>query len=76
MSIAESRAEIVVGRHRGQVTVVVRGPETRATRVPYPPDTQWLGIRFAPGVSVVPQPATFTRFQSPSLKERHASRRR
>lgn len=57
VSIAESRAEIVVAIHRGQVTVVVRGPETRATRVAYPPDTQWLGIRFAPGVSVVPHPA-------------------
>lgn len=57
VSIAESRAEIVVARYRGQVTVVVRGPETRATRVPYPPDTQWLGIRLKPGVSVTPQPA-------------------
>lgn len=58
VSIAESRAEIVVASHRGQVTVVVRGPETRATRVPYPPDTQWLGIRFAPGVTVTPQSAS------------------
>jgi hypothetical protein len=56
VSIAESRAEIVVARHRGQVTVVVRGPETRATRVPYPRDAERLGIRFKPGVSVVPQP--------------------
>ena len=37
--------------------MVVRGPETTATRVQYPPDTEWLGIRFKPGVSVVPQPA-------------------
>lgn len=57
VSIAESRAEIVVARHGSQITVVVRGPETRATRVPYPPDTEWLGIRFAPGVTVVPEPA-------------------
>lgn len=57
VSIAESRAEIVVARHGSQVTVVVRGPETRATRVPYPPDTEWLGIRFAPGVTVAPEPA-------------------
>lgn len=57
VSIAESRAEIVVARHRGRVTVVVRGPETRATRVPYPADAEWLGIRFAPGVTVAPQPA-------------------
>lgn len=57
VSIAESRAEIVVARHQGQITVTVRGPETRATRVPYPPDAQWLGIRFKPGACVVPQPA-------------------
>lgn len=56
-SIAESRAEIVVARYRGQVSVVVRGAETTATRVPYPPDTEWLGIRFKPGAGVAPQPA-------------------
>lgn len=58
VSIAESRAEIVVSSYQGQVTVTVRGPETRATRVPYPPDGQWLGIRLKPGARVVPQPAS------------------
>ena len=32
LSVAESRAEIVFTRHRGRVTMTVRGPETRATR--------------------------------------------
>jgi helix-turn-helix protein len=58
VSIAESRAELVVARYRGQVSVTLRGPETRATTgVPYPPDAEWLGILFKPGVSVAPRPA-------------------
>jgi Helix-turn-helix domain len=58
VSIAESRAEIVVSSCQGQVLVTVRGPETRAARVPYPPDGEWLGIRLKPGARVVPQPAS------------------
>jgi hypothetical protein len=57
LSIAESRAEIVIARHRGRITVTVRGPETRATRGPYPPDAEWLGIRLKPGTCMLPQPA-------------------
>jgi hypothetical protein len=57
LSIAESRSEIVIARHRGRITAAVRGPETRATRGPYPPDAEWLGIRFRPGTYVLPQPA-------------------
>jgi len=57
VSIAESRAEIVIAWHRGRVTVVVRGPETRATRASYPDDGEWLGIRFRPGVYLLPQPS-------------------
>jgi AraC-like DNA-binding protein len=57
VSIAESRAEIVVARHRGRVAVVVRGPETNATCGHYPPDGEWLGIRFKPGVYVLPRPS-------------------
>jgi hypothetical protein len=48
-SIAECRSEMVVAWHEGRVTVTVRGPETRATRLPYPPDAEWLGIRLKPG---------------------------
>ena len=56
VSIAESRAEIVIAWHRGRVTMVVRGPETRATGASYPEDGEWLGIRFRPGVYLLPQP--------------------
>lgn len=57
LSIAESRSEIAITRHRGRTTVTVRGPETRATRWSYPPDAEWLGIRFKPGVCISSQPA-------------------
>lgn len=58
VSVAESRAEIVIARCQGRISVWVRGPETRATRVPYPADAEWLGIRFKPGAYVLPQPAS------------------
>jgi len=58
LSIAESRSEIVIAKHQGQSTVTVRGPETHATRVCYPPDTEWMGIRLKPGVRALPRRAT------------------
>jgi AraC-like DNA-binding protein len=57
VSVAESRAEIVVAKCQGRVSVWVRGPETRATHGPYLADGEWLGIRFKPGAYVLPQPA-------------------
>lgn len=57
ISIAESRAEIVIANYRGKSSVWIRGPETRATRAPYPADAEWLGIRFKPGAYLLPQPA-------------------
>jgi hypothetical protein len=57
VSAAESRAEIVIATYQGRVSVWVRGPETRATRGPYPADGEWLGIRFKPGACVLPLPA-------------------
>jgi hypothetical protein len=57
VSIAESRAEIVIAKYQGRISVWVRGPETRATRASYPADAEWLGIRFKPGACVLPQPA-------------------
>jgi hypothetical protein len=49
LSIAECRSELVVTKHHSRVTVTVHGPETRATRMSYPPDAEWLGIRLKPG---------------------------
>jgi AraC-like DNA-binding protein len=57
LSIAESRSELVVTRYQGRVTMTVRGPETRATRLSYPPDAEWLGIRLKPGVFLPSRPA-------------------
>lgn len=45
LSIAASRCELVVSRLRGNVTMTVRGPETRATSLgDCPGDGEWLGI--------------------------------
>jgi hypothetical protein len=57
LSCAEYRSELVVTRHQGRITVTVRGPETRATRLSYPPDAEWMGIRLKPGAFLPPRPA-------------------
>jgi hypothetical protein len=45
LSIAASRCELVVSRLEGQITMTVRGPETRATPMgDCPGDGEWLGI--------------------------------
>ncbi|MGH7764524.1 MAG: helix-turn-helix domain-containing protein [Candidatus Dormibacteraceae bacterium] len=56
VSIAESRWEMVVTRSQGIVTMTVRGPETRPTRMTYPADAEWLGIRFKPGTFMPSHP--------------------
>ena len=57
VSIAECRSELVISKHYGRVSVTVRGPETRATRLSYPPDAEWLGIRLKPGAFFPSWPA-------------------
>jgi hypothetical protein len=57
LSVADYRSEMVVTRHQGQVSVTVRGPETRATRLSYPSDAEWMGIRLKPGAFLAPWPA-------------------
>jgi AraC-like DNA-binding protein len=49
LSIAASRFEIAVTRHRGKVFLTLRGPETKATTADCPADGEWLGIRFKLG---------------------------
>src|SRR5262249_18437373 len=56
LSIAECRSELGVARHRGRGAVALRGPETRATRLSYPPDAEWLGIRLKPGAFLPSRP--------------------
>lgn len=58
LSIAESRSELVVSRLQGKVTLIVRGPETRATPLGNcPADGEWLGIRLKPGTFLSLLPA-------------------
>jgi AraC-like DNA-binding protein len=57
VSIAESRWEMVVTRSKGKVAMTVRGPETRPTRLTYPDNAEWLGIRFKPGTFMPSHPA-------------------
>jgi Helix-turn-helix domain len=58
LSIAESRWEMVVTRHRGQISLRVRGPETKVTPARYPADGEWLGIRFKLGTVMPALPAS------------------
>ncbi|HEV8194048.1 MAG TPA: AraC family transcriptional regulator, partial [Ktedonobacterales bacterium] len=59
LSVAESRSELVVTRHRGKLTLTVRGPETKATLLgDYPTDGEWLGIRLKPGAFLPHLPAS------------------
>lgn len=58
LSIAESRWELVVTRLQGKMTMIVRGPETRATPLgDCPADGEWLGIRLKPGTHLAHLPA-------------------
>jgi hypothetical protein len=66
LSIAECRSELVVTGYQGRTTVTVRGPETRATRMSYSSDAEWLGIRLKPGAFLPSWPA-------PSLVDRGLS---
>jgi hypothetical protein len=49
VSVAESRFEMVVTRHRGKMFLTLRGPETHATTADCPAEGEWLGIRFRLG---------------------------
>src|SRR5215207_6139750 len=57
LSIAQYRSELVVTRYQGRVTMTVRGSETKVTRLSYPPDAEWLGIRLKPGAFLPSWPA-------------------
>jgi len=49
LSIASSHWEMVVTRHKGKITLTVRGPETKATEIDCPAEGEWLGVRFRLG---------------------------
>ena len=48
-SIAACSWDIVVMRLEGRTTLIVRGPETKATMADCPPQGEWFGVRFKPG---------------------------
>lgn len=57
LSIAASYCELVVGRFEGQITMTVRGPETRA--IPQgncPGEGEWIGILLKLGTFMPPFP--------------------
>jgi AraC-like DNA-binding protein len=49
LSVAAARGELVVSRYQGQLSMTVRGPETRMSTADCPSDGEWIGIRFKPG---------------------------
>jgi AraC-like DNA-binding protein len=49
ISVAVSHWEMVVTRQRGTARLTVRGPETKATTAPIPPDAEFFGIQFSLG---------------------------
>lgn len=48
-SVAACHWEIVVSKHEGKSSLIVRGPETKATTAHCPADGEWLAIRFKLG---------------------------
>ncbi|WP_422740351.1 AraC family transcriptional regulator [Micromonospora sp. WMMD729] len=57
-SVARTCCHLIVTRTPGQLLVTLRGPETRATTAPVPPDAEFLGIRLTLGAVLRPHPAT------------------
>lgn len=49
MSTAAAQWEIVITRQRGDLTVMVRGPEAEAAPAPVPQDAEFFGIQFSLG---------------------------
>lgn len=49
ISSAETHWEMVVTRYRGELTITMRGPETKAKQVPFPQDAEFFGIVFKHG---------------------------
>ena len=49
MSAAAAQCEMVITRYRGELTVHVRGPETKASPAPIPEEAEFLGITFKLG---------------------------
>ncbi len=57
ISMAESQCSLVVTRYRGRAFLTLRGPSTAATPAFNPPDAEFSGIVFNPGVFMPHLPA-------------------
>ena len=57
ISMANAHWGMVITRYQGQLTLTVRGPETRATAAHRPADAEWIGIQFKPGTLMPHLPA-------------------
>ena len=49
ISTAETHWEMVVTRYKGELTITMRGPETKAKHAPFPKDAEFFGIIFKYG---------------------------
>jgi hypothetical protein len=49
ISTAETHWEMVVSRYKGELTITMRGPETKAKHAPFPKDAEFFGIVFKHG---------------------------
>ncbi len=58
ISMAEIECGMVVTKFQGQTFITLRGPATKATFAFCPPDAEFIGIQFKPGVFVRDLPAT------------------
>lgn len=58
ISSAATNWEIVITRQQGVATVSVRGPETKASPAPIPPDAEFFGIIFKMGTFMSNLPAS------------------
>ncbi|MFI0898419.1 AraC family transcriptional regulator [Streptomyces sp. NPDC020983] len=56
-SAARTSHHLIISRTHGRLLAGLRGPETRATIAPVPPDTEFLGVRLALGTVLRPHPA-------------------
>lgn len=61
LSVAASHCGMVITRHRGNVRVTLRGPETKATLADCPAEGEWLGILFTVGTFLRDHPAATLR---------------
>lgn len=57
ISMAEIECGLVVTKFRGKTMITLRGPETKATPAFCPPDAEFFGIQFRPGVFMPSLPA-------------------